>query len=62
MIKNLKLGTKIISLLVSLVILSVVVIGVVSTNSQVTIINNNLTYTTQELSTSLSQQIEGFFS
>lgn len=60
MLKNLKLGTKIISLLVSLVILAVTVIGVISTNSQGTIINNNLIYTTQELSKSLSQEIDAF--
>ena len=62
MFKNLKLGTKIISLLIVLVILSVSVIGIVSTNSQVSIINDNLTYTTKELSIGLSQQIDGFIS
>ena len=35
MVKKLKLGTKIISLLIVLVILSVSVIGIISTNSQV---------------------------
>lgn len=54
MFKGLKLGTKIISLLVVLVILSVSAIGIVSTSSQVTVINDNLTYTTKELSISLS--------
>ena len=49
MFKNLKLGTKIISLLIVLVILSVVSNRIISTNSQVSIINDNLTYTTKEL-------------
>ncbi|MVX66363.1 HAMP domain-containing protein [Clostridium chromiireducens] len=62
MFKNIKLGTKIISLLIVLVILSVSVIGVLSTNSQVTAINNYLTYTTKELSTGLSEQIDAFIS
>ena len=48
--RNFKLGTKIISLLIVLVILSVIVIGWVSTNSQISIITDNLTYTTKELS------------
>jgi len=59
-LKNLKLGTKIISLLIVLVILSVSVIGVVGVVEQTSIISNNLTYTTKELSLSLSQEIEGF--
>ena len=54
MFKNLKLGTKLISLLTSLIILSVLIIGVVSTNSQVATIDDNLTYTTKELSAGLS--------
>ncbi|OOM77468.1 methyl-accepting chemotaxis protein [Clostridium sp. BL-8] len=62
MFKNLKLGTRIISLLASLIILSVLIIGVVSTNSQVATVNDNLTYTTKELSTSLSQKIDAFLS
>ena len=62
MFKKLKLGTKIISLLIVLVILSVSLIGIVSTNSQVTVINDNITYTTNELSKSLSQEIDGFIS
>jgi len=60
MIKNLKLGTKIISLLIGLVILSVVVTGWVSTSSQVAMINDNLAYTTKELGIGLSQKIDGF--
>ena len=62
MFKKLKLGTKIISLLIVLVILSVSVIGIVSTNSQVAVINDNLINTTKELSSGLSQQIDGFIS
>ncbi len=62
MFKNLKLGTKLISLLTSLIILSVLIIGVVSTNSQVATIDDNLTYTTKELSAGLSQQIDSFLS
>ena len=62
MFKNLKLGTKIISLLIALAILSVSVIGIISTNSQVSLINDNLKYTTKELSIGLSQQIDGFIS
>lgn len=60
MFKNLKLGTKIITLLTLLVILSVSVIGILSTTSQVSLINNNLVYTTKELSTGLSQQLDAF--
>ncbi len=60
MSKILKLGTKIISLLIVLVILSVSIIGVISTNSQVSAISDNLTYTTKQLSISLSQEIDGF--
>lgn len=62
MLKNLKLGTKITALLIVLVILSVSGIGVISTNSQVSIINNNLIYTTKELSTGLSEKIDSFLS
>jgi len=60
MLKSLKLGTKVISLLIVLVILSVSIIGVISTNSQISVISDNLTYTTKELSISLSQEIDGF--
>ncbi|MDR3594409.1 methyl-accepting chemotaxis protein [Clostridium sp.] len=60
MIKNLKLGTKIISLLTVLVIISVLTIGIISTNSQVTIVGDNLKYTTEELSTGLSEKIDAF--
>ncbi|EKQ55914.1 MULTISPECIES: methyl-accepting chemotaxis protein [unclassified Clostridium] len=60
MFKNLKLGTKIISLLTLLVIASVSVIGIISTNSQISIINSNLTYTTKEMSNGLSQEIDSF--
>jgi len=60
MFKNLKLGTKITSLLIGLVLLSVSVIGVMGAVEQTSIIGNNLTYTTKELSLSLSQEIEGF--
>jgi methyl-accepting chemotaxis protein len=60
MFKSLKLGTKVISLLIALVILSVSVVGIISTNSQVAVISDNLTYTTKELSISLSQEINGF--
>ncbi len=60
MIKELKLGTKIISLLIVLVVVSTVTIGIISTNSQVSIITNNLTYTTKELSAGLSEKIDAF--
>ncbi|AGF56683.1 methyl-accepting chemotaxis protein [Clostridium saccharoperbutylacetonicum] len=60
MIKELKLGTKIISLLIVLVVVSTVTIGIISTNSQVSIITNNLTYTTKELSAGLSEKINAF--
>ena len=60
MFKNLKLGTKIISLLVVLITLSVLTTGVISINSQDAIIKNNLTYTTTELSKNLSQKIDDF--
>ena len=60
MVKSFKLGTKVISLLIVLVIFSVSVIGIISTNSQLSVINDNLTYTTKELSISLSQKIDGF--
>jgi methyl-accepting chemotaxis protein len=60
MIKNLKLGTKIISLITVLVIISVLTIGIISTNSQVTIVGDNLKYTTEELSTGLSEKIDAF--
>ncbi len=62
MFKNFKLGTKIISLLIVLVISSVSIIGVISTRSQVSTINDNLIYTTKELSLGLSQQIDEFVS
>ena len=57
MFKKFKLGTKIISLLMVLVISSVSAIGILSTNSQVAVINDNLMYTTKELSKGFSQQI-----
>ncbi|WP_297428561.1 methyl-accepting chemotaxis protein [Clostridium sp.] len=60
MFKNLKLGTKIISLLTLLVIASVSVIGIISTNSQISTINSNLAYTTKEMSNGLSQGIDSF--
>lgn len=60
MFKNLKLGTKITSLLIGLVLLSVSIIGVMGVVEQTSIISNNLTYTTKELSLSLNQEIEGF--
>lgn len=60
MIKNLKLGTKIISLLIVLVIVSVLTMGIISTNSQVSLIERNLTYTTTELSSGLSDNIDSF--
>lgn len=60
MLKNLKLGTKITSLLIVLVILSVTIIGILSTRDQVASINNNLSYTTKELSIGLSSQVNGF--
>lgn len=62
MLKNLKLGTKIITLLTLLVIASISIIGTLSTNSQVSLINNNLVYTTKELSIGFSQQIDAFLS
>jgi methyl-accepting chemotaxis protein len=62
MVKKLKLGTKIIALLISLVIISVAIVGLISTNSEVSLINNNLEYTTKELSKGLSQKIDGFIS
>lgn len=60
MIKNLRLGTKIISLIIVLITISVLAIGVISTNSQVTTINDNLTYTTKELAESLSLKIHAY--
>lgn len=60
MFKNFKLGTKITSLLIGLVLLSVSVIGIMGVVEQTSIIGSNLTYTTKELSSSLSQEIEGF--
>jgi len=60
MFKNLKLGTKITSLLIGLVLLSVSIIGVMGVVEQTSIISNNLTYTTKELALSLNQEIEGF--
>jgi methyl-accepting chemotaxis protein len=60
MFKKLKLGTKIISLLVVLVLLSVSVIGIMAVTEETAIIKDNLTYTTTELSLSLSQKIESY--
>lgn len=60
MIKKLRLGTKIISLIIALITISVLVIGVISTDSQVTTINDNLTYTTKELAESLSLKIHAY--
>lgn len=60
MFKKLKLGTKITLLLIVLVIASVSAVGIMSTYSQTAVINNNLAYTTKELSTGLSQQIDAF--
>jgi methyl-accepting chemotaxis protein len=60
MIKNLRLGTKIISLLTVLVTISVLTIGIISTNSQVSVVQNNLMYTTEQLSSGLSEKIDAF--
>ena len=60
MFKKLRLGTKIISLLILLITVSVLIIGVISTNAQVTTISENLTYTTKELSEGLSQKVHAF--
>lgn len=60
MIKNLRLGTKIISSIMFLITVSILVIGIISTNSQVATINDNLKYTTKELSESLSLKIHAF--
>jgi methyl-accepting chemotaxis protein len=62
MFKNLKFRTKLILLLTSLIILSVLVIGVIATNSEVATINDNLIYTTEELSAGLSEKIDAFLS
>lgn len=53
MFKKLKLGTKIISLLIMLVLLSVSVVGFMAVKEETTIIKGNLTYTTNELSLGL---------
>ena len=60
MFRKLKLGTKIISLLIVLVLLSVSVIGFMSVTEEIAIIKDNLAYTTKELSLSLSQKIESY--
>ena len=60
MFKKLKLGTKIISLLIALVLLSVSVIGIMAVTEETSIIKGNITYTTKELSLSLSQKIESY--
>ena len=60
MFKKLRLGTKIISLIILLITVSVLIIGVISTNAQVTTISENLTYTTKELSEGLSQKVHAF--
>lgn len=60
MFKRIGLSSKIISMLVGIVLLSVFVTGLLSINSQSEIITDNLTYRTQELSTGLSGEIEAF--
>jgi len=60
MLKKLKLGTKIISLLIMLVLLSVSVVGFMAVTEETTIIKGNLTYTTSELSLGLSKEIESY--
>lgn len=60
MFKKFKLGTKIISLLIILVLLSVTVVGFMAVKEETSIINGNLTYTTNELSLGLSQKIESY--
>lgn len=60
MFKNFKLGTKIISLLIILVLLSVSVVGFMAVTEETSIIKGNLTYTTNELSLGLSQKIESY--
>ena len=60
MFKKLKLGTKITSLLIVLVLLSVLAIGILSTEMQTSMIDNNLRYTTEELSSGMRQKIESF--
>jgi methyl-accepting chemotaxis protein len=60
MFKKLKLGTKIISLLIILVLLSVSVVGFMAVIEETSIIKGNLTYTTNELSLGLSQKIESY--
>jgi methyl-accepting chemotaxis protein len=60
MFKNLKLGTKIITLISCLMVISLLFLGVISTNSQSNIISNNLEYTTKELSFNLSNEIDSF--
>jgi methyl-accepting chemotaxis protein len=60
MLKKLKLGTKIISLLIMLVLLSVFVVGFMAVTEETTMIKGNLTYTTSELSLGLSKEIESY--
>jgi len=60
MLKNFKLGTKIITLLITLVFLSVSIIGIMGVVEETSIIKGNMTYTTKELASSLSQKIEGY--
>ncbi|MBB6217758.1 methyl-accepting chemotaxis protein [Anaerosolibacter carboniphilus] len=60
MFKQIKLSTKFISLLVVLILISVSAIGYISARTQVTLIKENLTYTTTELVKGLSDQIDSF--
>ncbi len=60
MFNKLKLGTKIISLLIILVLLSVSIVGFMAVTEETSMIKGNLTYTTNELSLGLSQKIESY--
>lgn len=62
MIKKFNLSSKIILMLVALVILSVTTISLISTKSQTNLIEENLVYTTKELSLNLGTQIDDFIS
>lgn len=62
MIRKINLSSKIILTLIVLVILSVLSTSIISIKSQTNIIEENLSYTTKELSSNLSTEIDNFIS
>lgn len=62
MIRKLNLSSKIILILIALVILSVLSTSIISTKSQINLIEENLSYTTKELSSNLSTEIDNYIS